>query len=291
MNMTKKRIRTWKARVRALSVSTAVALILGATMVLPRASATTHATTSGYSARALLAQGDAEMGAHHPGRAIADYERARLLAPRSPLIPAALGRARASSGLPPLEESRLASVLGLLSPNEWSWIALAGLGLFAAAVVGLGWGVRRLGFGAFLVGAVVAAGGAAAAVEMAPSPRIRRRRRVRRRCSHRALRGGRPGFRCGGRIASHRRTDARSLRVDPHELRRRMDPRRTDRDDLAPAAAGRLNSRRAPAVIVVHASGSWSKTMNRSEPSLKRGSTQDGHVLDWARAGDDGLAR
>jgi hypothetical protein len=171
MNLTKKRIRTWKVRARALTLTTAIALILGATLVLPRASATTHASTGGYSARALLARGDAEMEAHHRGRAIADYERARLLAPRSPLISAALAQARASAGLPPLEESRFASALGTLSPNEWSWIALGGLGLAAAAVVGLGWGVRRLGFGAFLVGAVVAAASATAAAETGPSPR------------------------------------------------------------------------------------------------------------------------
>lgn len=164
-------------RVRMLTVAASVATVLGTLLFISdgqaRGRAAALAVGGGYTARALAAEGDADLAAHHPGRAIVDYERARLLAPRSSAIASALSQARVSVGLPAREDGRLAAALHVFSPNEWSGIALGGLGLAALAVVvgGFASRLRRPALGGFVFGAAVAALSTFAAVGAAPSDR------------------------------------------------------------------------------------------------------------------------
>lgn len=125
-----------------------------------------------YSVRALESQADAELAAGHPGRAILQYERARLVAPRSAAVAAGLVHAREAARLPPVESGRLAHAARLLGADEWGWIAMGGLGVCAAGLVGLAWGlVRRRGFLAMaFAGTGIAILGALAAKQVAPPP-------------------------------------------------------------------------------------------------------------------------
>ena len=62
-------------------------------------------------ASALISEGGGALATGHPGRAILDYERARLLAPRSAVVRDGLARVRAELNLP-LTEPRLAGTSG-----------------------------------------------------------------------------------------------------------------------------------------------------------------------------------
>jgi hypothetical protein len=96
-----------------------------------------------YSTRELVSGADADLGAGHPGRAILGYERARLLAPRSPVIAADLARARATANLPAATSPVVARAAGTLSANEWGALAIAGLLLAFAALVSFAWARTR----------------------------------------------------------------------------------------------------------------------------------------------------
>src|SRR6185436_6280980 len=76
---------------------------------------------SGDSARDLVAKADAELAGGHPGSAIVQLERARLLAPRAPAIAAGLAQARAAAGLPASPNpNRIVQAAERLSPDEWA---------------------------------------------------------------------------------------------------------------------------------------------------------------------------
>ncbi len=101
-----------------------------------------QASTPVESVAALVQQAQADLAAH-PGRAVLDYERARLLAPRAPEIRDGLARAQAAVGLPATRAGLLESAVERLSPDEWSRIALAALALAAVAATGAAWRARR----------------------------------------------------------------------------------------------------------------------------------------------------
>jgi hypothetical protein len=126
----------------------------------------------GFSSRSLVAQADADLAAGHPGLAILQYERARLLAPRAPAVTAGLARARSAAGLPTAEASPVVRVARRLDANEWGWIGMAGLILGAASLVALCWGlIRRRRFLALALGSVgIASVGFLSAVEVTPPP-------------------------------------------------------------------------------------------------------------------------
>jgi hypothetical protein len=132
--------------------------------------ASAKAGTQGFSARALVAQADADLAAGHPGLAILEYERARLLAPRAPAVTSGLAHARSTAGLPVSTESLANRAMEHLDPNEWGWLAMAGLILTGTAAVALGWGlIRRRGFVALAVaGVALAAVGILGTVEVTP---------------------------------------------------------------------------------------------------------------------------
>ena len=146
----------------------------GAPPVAPTATAGTSSTrpTQAYSARALVGQADADLAAGHPGLAIVGYERARLLAPRASSVTAGLARARSIAGLPSTKASLTNRAMTRLAPNEWSWVAMAGLILTGAGAVAVAWGlIRRSAFVATAVaGAAVAGLGILGAVEVTPGP-------------------------------------------------------------------------------------------------------------------------
>ena len=135
----------------------------------PKAS---RAVEQGISARSLVAKAEADLAAGHPGLAIVQYERARLLAPRAPTVTAGLARARSIAGLPPVDASVAARVVRGLDANAWGWIGMAGLVLAAGSLVALSWGViRRRGFLALAIGGIgMASVGFLSAAEVTPPP-------------------------------------------------------------------------------------------------------------------------
>lgn len=113
------------------------------------------------SAAALVEQAERELAAH-PGRAVLDYERARLLAPRASQVREGLARARAAAGLPAEDAGLAPRVLHALSPDEWSRLALGALALAAVAVAGRRWWRRSTTpWAAAALGVALAAGAAA----------------------------------------------------------------------------------------------------------------------------------
>jgi len=153
--MTRHRIRGWGA-------AGALWLALGAA---PAVAAPPVASVAG-----LVQRAENELAAH-PGRAVADYERARLLAPRASEVRAGLGRARAAAGLPPASPGAVGRLIERLSPDEWSWLALAGLALAAAGVTAAAWRRRRRwSWPAAALGVAVAVASGAVAWRTAPRP-------------------------------------------------------------------------------------------------------------------------
>jgi hypothetical protein len=125
-----------------------------------------------YSARALADQAESALVAGHPGRAILELDRARLLAPRSATLSAEVDRARAAAGLPLVQRSIVRHVEDYLSPNQWAWLGILGCCGVAAAAVAFasGWR-RRAGLAAlFTGGALLAVLAFAAANETSPPP-------------------------------------------------------------------------------------------------------------------------
>ena len=125
----------------------------------------------GFSARALAAHAEAELTAGHPGAARLDWERARLLAPRSPAVAAGLEKARAAAGLVESRPPAARRLAQWLTSNEWAWLGAAGLACFASALVAFGWGLLGRGARWSLLagGAVVASLCFVAAYALAPS--------------------------------------------------------------------------------------------------------------------------
>jgi hypothetical protein len=120
----------------------------------------------------LVATAEADLAAGHPGPAIVQYERARLLAPRAPAVAAGLARARSIAGLPPAEASVAARIASRLDANEWGWIGMAGLLLAAAGLGALSWRLMRSrGFLVLVLGgAGMASVGLLSAAEVTPPP-------------------------------------------------------------------------------------------------------------------------
>ena len=163
-------------RARRSAPVVAFAVLTGLAAAAPARAAATppaHAVApSGYSARALAAQAESDLAAGHPGSAILGFERARLLAPRSPAISTGLERARTTAALPPVTVTGWQRLERHLSPNEWTWIGLIGLASAAVGLVALAWGViGRAGLAALLAaGLVLSSVGFVAAVDQSPSP-------------------------------------------------------------------------------------------------------------------------
>jgi hypothetical protein len=129
-------MRTRRSRYRGT-----VGVLAGALLL---ALAAGHARASGpvQSVAGLVQDAQAELAAH-PGRAVLDYERARLLAPRAPEIRDGLVRARTAAGLPAARSPSLVRAAEWLSPDEWSRIALLALALGAVAVTAAAWRLWR----------------------------------------------------------------------------------------------------------------------------------------------------
>ncbi len=145
-----------------------------------------------YSLRALVSQAQADLAGGRPGRALLAFERAQVLAPRAPAVVGGLVQARAAAGLPTREEGLAMRAAERLSPNEWSWIAMAGLGLGAAGLVVFAWGlIRRRGlFGAGFCGSGDRQLGIAGGDEGRATAERRGGDLIRRGCAHRAVRWG-----------------------------------------------------------------------------------------------------
>ncbi|HEY4188034.1 MAG TPA: hypothetical protein VGP07_23360 [Polyangia bacterium] len=143
----------------------------GADATGPGAAAQTAGAPT-YSTRTLVSRADSDLAAGHPGRAILGYERARLLAPRSPVIAADLARARASANLPSAPRPIVARAFGLLSANEWGALAIAALLLAFAALVSFAWARtrRRLPVVIALVAGMSSALAVGAAWHVTPPP-------------------------------------------------------------------------------------------------------------------------
>ena len=103
----------------------------------------------GYSAPALFNQANADAQQGRTGLAIANYERARLLAPRDPDIAANLGWVRNHAGLPTAPANWLDLAVSWASPNTmallgWLGLILTGTGILSAQPFPRGRSVCRL---------------------------------------------------------------------------------------------------------------------------------------------------
>jgi hypothetical protein len=125
-----------------------------------------------FSVRTLVAEAEAALASGHAGRAVLDYERAQLTAPRSPAIAAGLARALATANLPTPTRDLPERAVRLVSADAWSWIGMAGLILGGMGLVGMTWSPRRRrrSFVLTLAGASVACLGILAAREVSPPP-------------------------------------------------------------------------------------------------------------------------
>ena len=125
------------------------------------------------SPQAFIARANEALVEHHPGRAILNLERARLLSPSSGLIADDLAQARLAANLPPTEPQVAGSPSQLLRTGQWGQVALAGLGLAAGAVIAV---VGKLGRRPFLLiallGGLVATAGLWAAIRAEPPPNL-----------------------------------------------------------------------------------------------------------------------
>ena len=81
--------------------------------------------TGGQSPALLFNYANAEFKAGHPGKAIAAYRRAALLAPRDAEVRANLAFVRGQVQGGTLRESRWQNWLGQLTLNEWTWLTTA----------------------------------------------------------------------------------------------------------------------------------------------------------------------
>lgn len=158
---------TWIA---GLAVALVIALTTAGAYAAPAHSAV---SPTGYSARALATQAEGELASGHPGPAILHFERARLLAPRSPAIAAGLARAQAAAALPAERVPLWQRLEHRLAPNEWAWIGMIGLIWVGFGLIAVAWGaVRRGALMVMLAGGVVCAGiGFVAAVQESPPVR------------------------------------------------------------------------------------------------------------------------
>ncbi len=125
------------------------------------------------SPQAFVARANEALVEHHPGRAILNLERARLLSPRSRLIADDLAQARLVANLPPIEPQSTGSPSQLLRTRQCGQVALAGLGLAAAALIAV---IGKLGRRPFLLiallGGLVATAGLRAAIRTEPPPNL-----------------------------------------------------------------------------------------------------------------------
>ena len=125
------------------------------------------------SPQAFVARANEELVERHPGRAILNLERARLLSPSSGLIADDLAQARLATNLPPTEPQVAGTSSQLLRTGQWGQVALAGLGLAAGALVAV---VGKLGRRPFLLiallGGLVATAGLRAAIRAEPPPNL-----------------------------------------------------------------------------------------------------------------------
>lgn len=89
----------------------------------------------GFSAPVLFNLGNAWLRLGKPARAILDYERALVLAPRSPAIEANLTAARQRAGLAPEAISPWLTAARYFSFDSYIWAALAAVWLLCGALV------------------------------------------------------------------------------------------------------------------------------------------------------------
>ena len=107
------------------------------------AAAFERALAHGWSAGTLFDLGNAYASAGDPGHAVLAYERARVLAPTDPAVAANLAQVRAEAGITTTPPGALARTLAMLTPDDWTWLAIAGGVLACAGIVVAGWSTRR----------------------------------------------------------------------------------------------------------------------------------------------------
>lgn len=120
--------------------------------------------TRGYSPNVLYDLGQAQLAAGQVGHAIANLERAHVLAPRDADIDAALTNARQRAGLTPEPTRWHDRIFHAMSPREWAFTGFIAAAVLACAAIAFGiWPERRRWWVAamiatFLVGAIAFAG-------------------------------------------------------------------------------------------------------------------------------------
>ena len=125
----------------------------------------------GWSVNALLGLGNAYANLGEHGRAILALERARLIAPEDEAVATNLARERERAAVTGPDVSRADAVLGRVTADTWTWLALWGAVVACAGVLAIAWSSRRrLGSGLTIAGVTVALGAGAIALRVAPAP-------------------------------------------------------------------------------------------------------------------------
>ncbi|HEX3904545.1 MAG TPA: hypothetical protein VH853_17040 [Polyangia bacterium] len=153
---------------------TAGLVVLALGLVFAQLLTTRGGAIDDSSTAALVSDAGGALASGHPGRAILDYERARLLAPRSEVVRDGLARARAEVNLPSREPRMAGTTAQLLRTDQWGWVALVGLGLGAAGLIASVWSfLARWGLAILLVlGGALACLGFWGVVKVSPSPNL-----------------------------------------------------------------------------------------------------------------------
>jgi hypothetical protein len=120
-----------------LSIIVILGLVALSTLILAASLAGLHVGpgSTGYSAPTLFNQGNDDARQGKTGQAIADYERARLLAPGNADIRANLQWVREHAGLPAASASWLERITSFASPNTMALLGWMGLVLVGAGIL------------------------------------------------------------------------------------------------------------------------------------------------------------
>ena len=126
------------------------------------------------SAQGFVTQAESALADNHPGTAILNLERARLLSPDSTVVTGDLAQARRAANLPSDEPLVAGTAYQLLRTDQWGEVALAGLGLAAGALIALVW--KPAGRRGFMIVAILGGGVATAgflgAIRAEPPPNL-----------------------------------------------------------------------------------------------------------------------
>ncbi|HXJ18593.1 MAG TPA: hypothetical protein VMT03_00055 [Polyangia bacterium] len=128
--------------------------------------------SSRFSTGTFVTRAESALAEGHPGVAILNLERARLLSPNSAVVAGDLARARLAADLPAGEPVLAGTPSQLVRTEQWGRVALAGLTLAVGSLVAVVWklGEHRAFAIIAVLGVIVAAVGFRGTIQAEPPP-------------------------------------------------------------------------------------------------------------------------